>query len=68
MILMLLALIMAATADPDYYAVKIETERFKIFTNCFISSNLLFISMVAFLKCIVGNISKVWPPPPPQWG
>ena len=33
MILMLLALIMAATADPDYYAVKIETERFKIFTK-----------------------------------
>lgn len=33
MVLLLFALIMAATADPDYYAVKIKKGKFKIFTH-----------------------------------
>ena len=35
MIIILLALIVSATADPDFYAVKIEKEwrKFKIFTK-----------------------------------
>ena len=33
MILVLLASIMSATADPDYFAVKIKSGRFKIFSK-----------------------------------